>query len=120
MKRISESEKIIMDWIWVQGPTACSKDIIKHFMTNTSWKQTTISTFLRRLIDKGYLTTKRIGRSFLYTPCLSKDEFIKSYIVDLIGTDCDGSLVKLVEYYYAASGNKAQLAELKAWLDAQV
>ncbi len=120
MKRISDSEKIILDWIWAQGPSTSSKYIIEHFMTTTTWKQTTISTFLRRLIDKGYLTTKRTGRSFEYTPTLTREEYIKNYITSLVEKECEGSLVKLVEYYYSASEDKAQLIELKNWISERV
>lgn len=120
MKRISESERIVMDWIWAQGPCTSSKDIIEYFCSNTSWKQTTVSTFLRRLIDKGYLSAKRIGRNFEYTPSFAKEEFIKSSIADMIDKDCDGSLIKLVEYYYEYSGDTAELNNLKLWIDENI
>jgi len=36
-----------------------------------SWTPTTVKTLLERLVDKGYLSTTRVGNGFVYRPTKS-------------------------------------------------
>lgn len=43
-----------------------------------AWKPQTVSTFLTRLVKKGFLSMYRKGRYCYYQPLVSKDEFWKA------------------------------------------
>lgn len=54
------------------------------------WKPQTVSTFLARLVKKGYLSSKRIGRYTYYHPEITKEEYRVTKLVELVGTLYDG------------------------------
>lgn len=57
---------------------------------NKQWKPQTVSTFLARLVKKGYLTSKRIGRYTYYHPEITKEEYRLRKMIELVGTFYDG------------------------------
>ena len=67
---ITESEWIVMKVLWNDSPQGLPEilDSLKH----THWRPTTIQTYLARLVKKGVLTTRRVGRGFLYSPTMSE------------------------------------------------
>jgi len=48
------------------------------------WMPQTVSTFLHRIVEKGYLTWVRQGRVALYTPTYSNKEFRKELLKEVI------------------------------------
>ncbi len=116
MKSTSKTESYIMHWIWEQERTLTSKEILTHFVEEKGWKQTTISTFLKRLINKDYLTAERFGRTWLYTPVISYSEFKTHESVDVVQKYFGGSLKEFIKSYSSAVDDQKQLDELAAWL----
>lgn len=52
---------------------ATSGQILDILGEKNSWTASTVKTFLKRLVDKGYLTRKRSGKAFsTQVSCLSK------------------------------------------------
>ncbi len=49
-----------------------------------NWKPQTVSTFLARLVKKGYLSVYRKGRYSYYQPLVSKEEFKTSTVSENI------------------------------------
>ena len=55
-----------------------------------SWATQTVSSFLARLRKRGYLSMKRSGRTFFYTPEVEKMEYfskVKKELFDLFGVE---------------------------------
>lgn len=69
---ISESEWIVMKILWEDSPRTLS-DILNS-LKHTAWSQTTIQTYLARLVKKGALTTQRQGKGYLYSPTISESD----------------------------------------------
>ncbi|HZG82877.1 MAG TPA: BlaI/MecI/CopY family transcriptional regulator, partial [Brevibacillus sp.] len=66
----------VMEVIWgVAAPVTVAQllDIFK----SKGWKTSTLSTILKRLIEKGYLTKSMIGKVNYYDPVLTLDEYKK-------------------------------------------
>ena len=82
MKKLSDCEQIIMDCLWsCTYPQTLPE--IQTRLENTEyekWKPQTLSTFLRRMIEKDLVDMKRIGRKFWYTPLYTKEEYYSSLI----------------------------------------
>jgi BlaI family penicillinase repressor len=74
--QISESELEIMKILWENSPLLASK-IITSLPNGMNWSDQTIKTFLNRLLKKRAIGYKKSGRSYLYYPLISYDEYVK-------------------------------------------
>ncbi len=75
-KSIGPLEKEILDILWVLGP-ASARDVCNEMEQKGNRKAySTVRTLLNRLVEKGYLTSKKAesGRSFIYSPNYSEKE----------------------------------------------
>lgn len=70
---LSPKEEIIMSCIWHHGPLRV-KEII-DFLPEPKPHFNTISTFVRGLQSKGWISHKRNGNTYLYFPLVSLDEY---------------------------------------------
>ncbi|MDA8708329.1 BlaI/MecI/CopY family transcriptional regulator [Hellea sp.] len=73
MKKISQSELVIMDSLWEEAPMGASE--IADKVSSEGWNIRTIKTLLSRLVQKGILSTEPDGRRYLYTPLMSKEAY---------------------------------------------
>lgn len=74
---LTESEKIIMKCVWDLGDAVRLSYIVKAANDgyNKNWKSQTVSTFLRKLVEKGFLEQYRNGRYFCYHVLVSKHDY---------------------------------------------
>ena len=59
---------------------------------------TTIMTVLERLLRKGKLTRRKVGRAFIYSPTTARDEMRKHAIRELLDSFFDGSEDQLLDF----------------------
>ena len=84
MKELSKTELEVMKCIWNAGKPVGNKDILDEMNTvyNKAWKIQTLSTYLQKLLLKGYIRIYehklRRGNNYLYVPEISFDEY-KAY-----------------------------------------
>jgi BlaI family transcriptional regulator, penicillinase repressor len=64
---LTPAEWKVMKIVWRQGESA-ARDVYQEAGRLFGWAPTTAKTVLRRLVEKGHLTTKPVGNSFLYRP----------------------------------------------------
>lgn len=77
----------------------------------------TVQTFLRRLEAKGYLSSKRSGRSLVYTAKVRPNQVIRDTVKDFVGRLFDGEALPLVEHLIREQGLRSgDLAELRTIL----
>lgn len=78
MNTLTSGEEAIMQIIWKLGPSTVGH-IMEHLRGNKKQgeipAQTTISTFLRILVDKGFLSYKVFGKTYEYTPLITKQKY---------------------------------------------
>ncbi|MFS1663368.1 CopY/TcrY family copper transport repressor [Streptococcus sp. zg-JUN1979] len=70
---ISNAEWDVMRVVWVREE-ATSNLIFMILSSQRQWSLSTIKTLLKRLVDKGYLRTKRQGKGYVYSALISEDE----------------------------------------------
>ncbi len=114
-KQVSNAEYMVLDWLWNQTETITSHEILEHFSATIGWKNATISTFLRRLVEKGYIQATRRGRTFIYTTCISRKEYEALRASSFLHTGYNGSLKNFVAAYATVPENRAEVAELREW-----
>lgn len=76
MKKLSDNELEIMMTIWKADEPVKSAYIAEH-MIEKGWAQTTITSFLSRLVDKGFLKCDTKGRTNTYTPIIAEHDYLK-------------------------------------------
>ncbi len=59
---------------------------------------TTVMTVLERLVRKGAASRKKMGRSFVYVPLLSREVLRRAAVKDLVDALFEGSEQELVSY----------------------
>lgn len=73
---ISESELEIMKLLWKNNPLSAN-EIISSLSDEISWSNQTIKTFINRLLNKEAIRFEKSGRSYLYYPLISYDEYVR-------------------------------------------
>ena len=83
---ITDCERLVMLVIWDAGKDLSMQEICaecnQRFGRN--WKTQTDTTFLARLRQRNYLSMKRKGRTFYYTPLVTKQEYIENTVPQLL------------------------------------
>lgn len=59
---------------------------------------TTVLTFLKILENKGFVTSRRVGRSNMFIPLVSKDDYRKIFLDDTKDCLFDGSYVSVLKF----------------------
>jgi predicted transcriptional regulator len=74
------------------------KDVRHAIAGNRNLAYTTVMTVLDRLARKGGVARRKVGRSFVYAPVLSRESLRRLAIRDLVDRFFDGSEDSLIEY----------------------
>lgn len=76
LQQVSDAELEIMKIIWSnKKPTLFAFILSELEAKGKPWQKNTVITLLSRLMDKGYLKAKKIGRKNEYTPLISETEY---------------------------------------------
>ena len=87
MAKISSAEWEVMRVLWTKGETT-STEITKILSTKQDWSASTVKTLLGRLADKGYLTSRREGRTYLYLATLNEEESNLKAVQEVLSKIC--------------------------------
>jgi len=74
------------------------KDVRRALTPHRALAYTTVMTTLDRLTRKGGLIRRKVGRSFVYSPVLSRDVLRRLAIRELVDSFFDGSEQALKDY----------------------
>lgn len=113
MKSLTRSEEQLMQVLW-KLEEGFLKDIVEHF-PEPKPHSNTVATILKILIEKGFVATETQGRNNLYRAVISKEEYSKRSINQLVKSYFDGSPAKLVSHFLSDSNLSA--GELEALLE---
>lgn len=77
IRALTESEKITMKCVWDLGDGTRLAHIlaVANDKYGKEWKSQTVSTFLGKLVTKGYVEQYRDGRYYCYRILISKREY---------------------------------------------
>ena len=93
--QISDAEWQVMKIIWMQGEQT-STDLIRVLEERFDWSKSTVQTLLARLVEKGCLTRKKEGKSFVYSPLLTLDQSRNLLVRDIKDKVCSRRIKQLV------------------------
>jgi predicted transcriptional regulator len=97
MKELTKAEDQVMQALW-KLEKAFVKDIIER-MPRPRPAYNTISTIVRILETKGFVSHKAYGKTHEYYPLISRDKYTRFYLNNLIKGYFDGSFQNLVSFF---------------------
>ena len=117
MRRLTKAEEEIMQIIWQLG--RCTVSDIRNYMERELGMKkpphSSVSTIVRILEEKGFLSHKAYGRTYEYFPLLEKASYSKSSLKRLVSDYFEGSMSNLVSFM--VKENDLSMKELTDMLD---
>ena len=116
-KRLPDAELAVMQAVWAVGGEVGRADI-EGALASHGWSANTLNTYLTRLCEKGFLTSRREGRNNLYTPLVSRDRYLEFESRSVLQRLYGGSLGSFVSALNAEQPlEQREIDELRQFLD---
>jgi predicted transcriptional regulator len=108
-------ELLCLRALWTQGEGSV-KDVRQAVEASRPLAYTTIMTVLERLVRKGKLGRRKVGRAFVYSPTASRDDVRQVAVRELLAGFFDGSEAQLLAFIEGSQwrGTKASAAAVGA------
>jgi len=97
MRELTRAEEQVMQVLW-KIKKGFVKDILEHF-DDPKPAYNTVSTIVRILQEKGFVTHKAYGRTHEYFPLISKGEYSKSHLSTFVNDYFSNSFEKMVSFF---------------------
>ncbi|MEL6254211.1 MAG: BlaI/MecI/CopY family transcriptional regulator [Bacteroidota bacterium] len=98
MQKLTRAEEQLMQIIW-KLEKAFLKEIMQE-LPEPKPKQSTVSTIIKILGDKGFISHNTFGKSHQYYPLVEKDNYAKAYFQQFLGKYFDGSFNRLLSFFH--------------------
>lgn len=97
IQQVSDSELELMKIIWANNGTALYAGITEELeKKGKDWKKNTILVLLSRLVEKGLLSTNKIGRRNEYVALVKEDEYLTAQTKTFLDKMYEGSAKGLI------------------------
>ena len=117
MKKLSDNELEIMMAIW-KADEPVKSAYVAECLKEKGWAQTTITSFLARLVDKGFLKCETQGRTNSYTPIIKEHDYLKiknkRYMEQFYGSSVKNMVAEL---YHHQLISDQDLDEIKQFIE---
>ncbi len=97
MQKLTKAEEELMQILWGLEQ-AFMKDILEAYPEPRP-KQSTVSTVLKILEEKGFAAHETFGRTHRYYPLVDKEEYASKYFKHFLGNYFDGSFQKMMSFF---------------------
>ena len=117
IRRLPDAELEVMQALWGCEVPAARAAIEQHLPASHPMALTTLLTLLTRLSDKGFVAIQKDGRKSLYTPLVSREDYLASQSRSFVENICGGSISAFASALCSSGLSKEDLAELRALLE---
>lgn len=117
IRRLPDSELEVMQIVWDQQPPVSRGDIEMVIKNSHTLAATTILTLLTRLCEKGFLSMEKQGRANLYTPLVSRRDYLAAESRSLLDKLYGGSVKTFATALCDSGISKEDLQELRDLLE---
>ncbi len=119
IKELTKAEDQVMQILW-KLKNAFVKDIVELF-NDPKPAYNTVSTIIRILEKKGFVSYKSYGNTYEYYPLITKSEYSDAYLGNFVNKYFGNSYKSLVSFF-AANDNVSvnELEEMKVFLDQEI
>ncbi len=95
---ISAAEAVLMEVLWTSAPRS-AEEIIAEVGPSQDWRDGTVKSLLNRLLKKRAVHAQRDGRRYLYTPVLSREDYVMGESKGLLDRLFEGRVAPLVAHF---------------------
>ena len=124
--RLKDNEWILLNVLWKKHPLDMKEIIagVQRDNSNVTWDYKTYHSFLRILLEKGYVTAVRQGKNNLYSPAITREEAISRETDSLAERrgyfgSVSGLMVNMADQGKLTEAEKEELMELARRLAAE-
>lgn len=116
IKPLTPTELEMMNVIWRIGPCTVAQ-VIEQLGPQRDLAYTSVSTIVRILEQKGFVTSEKAGRGHLYSATLAKDAYQAASLKHLVSNVFDGTPTLLVQRLLDSDAlTEDDLAQIRALL----
>ena len=115
--RLPDGELAIMQIIWDCGERVSRTEIEERLTGEHKLMPTTILTQLSRLTDKGFIRCEKSERKNLFTPIVTREEYLASQSESLFKKLCGGRVDVFAAALCDSGITKEELSELRRLLE---
>jgi predicted transcriptional regulator len=113
----AKSELEVARIVWELG-SATVRQVLDALPTERTLDFKTVQTYLRRLKGKGYLRTRREGRTMIYSPRVHPNRVIGAVVDDLMNRLFGGEVFPLLQHLIEDRGiSDTDVRQLRELLD---
>jgi len=97
MKQLTKAEEQIIQVMWRLGKTSVKE--IREELPDPKPAINTVSTIVRILESKGFVSHEKKGRGYVYFPVVEKEDYTRHSLRKIINNYFDGSFKNLVSFF---------------------
>jgi predicted transcriptional regulator len=97
MKELTRAEEQVMQILWKEGK-AFVKELLPHF-PDPKPAYNTVSTIIRILEKKGFVSHEEFGKSHRYYPAVPKEEYRNEVFTDLMKGYFNNSMKQVLSHF---------------------
>lgn len=95
-QRLSDTELDVLKCLW-EGGSGTVRDVQGRLKKRRrTWAYTTVQTLLGRLVEKGFVATRKDGRAHEFRARVTQDDLVARQLDDLAERVCGGSATPLM------------------------
>src|ERR1700727_1266412 len=95
---ISAAESTVMQVFWARGRLT-SEDVVVALESHGKWQEATVKTLLNRLLKKGALRARKENRRYIYSPVLTRADWLAAESHGFVDRLFGGRVAPLVSYF---------------------
>lgn len=115
--QISEAESQVMEVLWRRSPQT-AEEVIAAVAEPQGWAEGTVKTLLNRLLKKDAIAAERDGRRYLYSPRLTRQDWLRSESQGLLDRLFGGRVAPLVAHFSEQRKlSRKDIAELRKLIE---
>jgi predicted transcriptional regulator len=119
MKRLTKAEEQIMQILW-DIEKGFVKDIIEH-LPDPKPAYNTVSTIVRILEKKGFVSHIALGNSHEYYPTIAKEDYTEAYLNSIIKDYFSNSFKEMVSFFTRDTDmNIEELEEIRKMINQEI
>ena len=93
---LPKSEWMLMEALW-RKRRATATDLQRELEAEQGWAYSTVKTMLDRLVEKGYLKTRRVGNVYEYSPKVQRKSAVGRIVDDVFERVLEGSVAPFLD-----------------------
>jgi predicted transcriptional regulator len=103
-------ETVVMDRLWAADGVITVRDVLEELQRDREIAYTTVQSTMDNLHRKGWLTRRREGKAYLYTPRLTREQYSAQMMRDALDA---GGRSDLVLAHFMETISAEESAELR-------